>query len=229
MNMNFLFNIHKSWSYKKDREFIELLEENDKAKILDLGCGNGDFTLQVKQKIGSEDIHGADVWTDDLMISKKRGIEVHEMDFNKNFDIPDNFFDVVVSNQVIEHLWYPIQFLENIHRILKNDGYAVVSTENLSSWDNVFALMIGFTPFSLEFDKYRKLGNPVSPHNDETGTPYPPHTRVFTLKGLIHAFERTGFVVEKIKGSGYLPFNSISSIDPNHSRFITCKIKKQSK
>jgi SAM-dependent methyltransferase len=228
MNLNFLYNIHQSWSDKKDREFIELLEENGKAKIIDLGCGNGDFTLQVKQKIGSEDIYGADVWNDDLMITKQRGIEVHEMDFNKKFDLPDKIFDVVVSNQVIEHLWYPIQFLENIHRILKNDGYAVVSTENLSSWDNVISLMIGFTPFSLEFDKYRKLGNPASPHNDETGTPYPPHTRVFTLKGLIHAFERTGFVVEKIKGSGYLPFNSISSIDPNHSRFITCKIKKRS-
>ena len=74
------------------------------------------------------------------------------MDLNKKFPIKDNSVDVVVSDQVIEHLTDVVDnFVKEIFRILKPEGYAVISTENLSSWNNLFALLFGYGPPSLIF------------------------------------------------------------------------------
>jgi len=76
-----------------------------------------------------------------------------------------------------------------VYRILKPGGYAVISTENLASWDNILALILGYTPFSMEFDEgIKKLGNPISPHEKEVDPNYKtPHVRIFTYRGLLEA------------------------------------------
>jgi len=103
---------------------------------------------------------------------------------------------------------------------------AVISTENLSSWDNIAALVFGWTPFSVQFDGFAKVGNPMSPHSNEKYNGFPPHIRIFTYSGLKSAFEQVGLKVMDVKGSGYIPFNFLSSIDPRHCRFLTVKVRK---
>ena len=76
------------------------------------------------------------------------------------------------ANQVIEHLYETDSFVNEIPRVLRKDGYAVISTEALSSWHSVFALILGWQPFSLTniSDKKLGLGNPLALHRGELAT-----------------------------------------------------------
>jgi SAM-dependent methyltransferase len=48
---------------------------------------------------------------------------------------PSAFFDVVVINQVLEHLYDPKKTLKEIHRILKTDGTLIVGVPNIDSYE----------------------------------------------------------------------------------------------
>jgi SAM-dependent methyltransferase len=225
---SFKLNVYSAWIKRQNKTFLELLEHNPKAKVIDLGCGDGTFTQKVRRKIGCAEIYGVDTYQPFIKKSKKKGIKVKRWNLNK-FPYPlKTSFDVIVSNQVIEHLLYPVRFLKEIFRLLKPNGYAVISTENLASWDNIFALVLGYTPFSMEFDEgLCKIGNPLSPHNKKIIDPkLPRHNRIFTYKGLIELAEFIGFKVEKIIGSGHVLGGIGEIIDKRHCRFVTIKVRK---
>ena len=87
-------------------------------------------------------------------------------------------------------------------------------------------MLFGYTPFSIQFDTC-KIGNPLSPHNQDTLPEYNPHIRIFTYSSLKNLFRFYGFKIEKIVGSGHIiPFKILSSLDPRHCRFITIKVRK---
>lgn len=221
-----LLKMYGRWEEKRNNDFLKMLERNQGAKVIDLGCGKGEFTLKVKEKIECPEICGVDIWTEGLKATKEKGINIKKMGLDQKLKLPSDYYDVVISNQVIEHLSYPSLFVKEMYRITKKGGYAVISTENLCSWDNIFALIFGHTPFSMQFDGGLKIGNPFSPHNEKKFEDYQPHMRIFSFKGLIELLTVSGFKVENIAGSGYFPFNFLSNLDPQHARFITVKVKK---
>jgi len=223
--MSCFVQLYEKWENERDLKLLEMLHYNPDAKVVDLGCGKGDFTLKVKGRIDCKEIYGVDLWEDALIAARNKGIKAKRMDLNEQLSFPDESFHVVVANQVIEHLFFPSRFVQEVYRILKENGYAVISTENLSSWDNMLSLLLGYTPFSMEFDS-TKIGNPLSPHDGEKRGNYPSHVRIFTFRGLIDLLKLNGFKIEKISASGYLPFDFMASFDPRHARFLTVKVEK---
>ena len=131
---------------------------------------------------------------------------------------------------MIEHLVDTDNFLNEIYRVLKKDGYAIISTENLASWHNVFSLFFGWQPFSLTNISKEKLGigNPIALHrNEKISFATWQHIRIFAYRGLKEIFEIKDFKVEKILGAGYYPLpNLLAKVDPRHAAFLTLKIKK---
>ena len=211
---------------------LNSLEKNSKAMFIDLGCDDGVWTNKLAEKIGTKNISGIEIIETRALLSEKAGIKVSISDLNMKFPLSDEQFDVVHCNQVIEHVKDTDLFVSEIYRILKPDGYAVISTENLASWHNIGALFFGYMPFSLVNTTYKTaaLGNPLAPHNNQDfwESSSWQHVRVFTTKGLKHLFELFGFEVEKIYGAGYYPFgNAVSKLDTAHSAFITFKVRKK--
>ena len=229
--MKRLLDMYSKWKLYRNRSFLELLENNSSAKVLDLGCGDGRFTLKARERIGTKRVYGVDIYDPSIERAKSRGIHVIKWDLNEfPYPFKDNEFDVVLSNQVIEHLFYPVKFMREVFRLLKPGGYAVISTENLASWDNIVALVFGYLPFSMGLDSgVVKLGNPLSPHNGEvlekTG---PPHVRILTLRALIELSKFVGFKVERVIGTGHFLGRLGDKIDKRHTRFITIKLRKPS-
>jgi ubiquinone/menaquinone biosynthesis C-methylase UbiE len=234
---NFLL---KLWNYSGviNREnFLSLLKKNGSAKLLDLGCDDGEFTIETSKIIGTKIVYGLDVVEEKLCKAQQRGIKIIQSDLNKELPIKDNFFDVIISNQVIEHLIDVDLFVEEIYRILKPGGYAVISTENLASWHNIFALLLGQQAFSQTISKKSHVGCRLSPHYCERTGEWaknkgPLHNKIFAYGGLKEIFELYQFKVESLLGSGYYPMPTRSlmkiagRIDPRHTHFITIKVKK---
>ncbi len=182
-------------------------------------------------------MYGLDVVEEKLCKAQQRGIKIIRSDLNKELPIKNDFFDVIISNQVIEHLIDVDLFVEEIHRVLKPGGYAVISTENLASWHNIFALLFGQQAFSQTISKKSHVGCKLSPHyRERTGewakNKGPIHNKIFACGGLKEIFELYQFKVEALLGSGYYPMPTRSlmgimgKIDPRHTHFITIKVKK---
>jgi ubiquinone/menaquinone biosynthesis C-methylase UbiE len=225
--MNLKFNMFNKWEESRTKHFLSLLDFNPDSRVVDLGCGNGNFTYKAKEKIGCKMMLGVDGKEEVLIYARKKGIKTKKCDLENIDIIESNDFDVVISNQVIEHSHYPVKFMNDIYRIVKPGGYAVISTENLSSWDNILALIMGYTPFSMEYDSdLYKIGNPYSLHNAEVKAEKYPHVRILAWHGLIELAKFAGFKILKVAGSGHIFGRFCETLDKKHCRFITIKVKK---
>lgn len=94
---------------------------------------------------------------------------------------PDDFFDIVVYCEVIEHLVYdPTHTLVECHRVLKNDtGTLLLSTPNALAYTGLLDLARG-----------RNIFPPYSGHSY-----YARHHRLFSPDELSQLCSRIGFVV----------------------------------
>jgi SAM-dependent methyltransferase len=214
------------------RNITRLLEPNPGATLVDLGCDTGDMTMALANAVGTHDIHGVEVVKERLQQARDRGIVEHEFDLNGPYDLPSESFDVVHANQVIEHLTHSDNFLAEIYRILRPDGYAIISTENASSWCNIAASILGYQIFSLTNFSSRKLavGNPLNLHNPD-GSRYTSwhHVRVYNILGLKDYLRVFGLRPEAVRGAGYFPLPAIlGAVDVVHCHFMTFKARKPS-
>ena len=221
--------VYSGWEQSKNRRFLEFLSHDPSAIVVDLGCGNAGFSVQARERIGCKEMWGVDSDERLLNEAEQKGVKVRKADLNLRLPFDDGFFDVVLSSQLIEHLFYPVKFMKEVHRILRPNGYAVISTENLASWDNLIALFLGNTPFSMEFDSgLRKVGNPLSPHEKESKPDYiNTHVRVFAWNGLVELARLLEFRIETVCGNGHVLGRLGETLDAKHSRFITLRLRKR--
>jgi SAM-dependent methyltransferase len=102
------------------------------SKILEIGCGRGDF---INEFINLEMVgYGIDA----SKASKDffSGIKFSQVDLLKE-KIPheDNLFDVIYSKSVIEHFYYPEKIMEEAYRVLKPGGLIITLTPD---WEFIY-------------------------------------------------------------------------------------------
>ena len=150
----------------------QLSKRKDKQKILDLGCGTGGMSSCFDngyEKYGLE----IDESVTDLTRQAYDIDKLHIGILDKQ-TFKDSFFDVIFCFHVIEHVPDPVEFVKNIHRILKTHGKLVISTPN---FDSALAQRFG--------DNFRML-------HDES------HCSLFGEQGLKDLLIDFGFQVDYI-------------------------------
>lgn len=210
------------------RAIISLLEPGIDT-LLDLGCNDGAFTRRIAGEIGARKALGVEIDPDRAQTARDRGITVTVADLEHALPLEDETADAITANQVIEHLKNTDNMISEAMRLLRPGGLLVVSTENLSSWHNIFSIILGWQPFSLTniSDRRMGIGNPLSLYRGNIGAcRYMQHQRIFSPRGLTELLEAHGFQVESLKGAGYFPLGgrltrTLNAIDTRHSSFMT--------
>ncbi len=119
-------------------------------KIIDIGCGRGDF-LKSFHHLGYE-VEGSDY--DSYTIECCAPHKVHIVDIQKEkLSIKDGSKDIVFSKSVIEHLHEPEKLLNESHRILRDKGKIILMTP---SW-----VHMGWGPFYQDHTHVRPWTKPA--------------------------------------------------------------------
>jgi len=212
-----------------EERFLKLLRDCPHLTILDIGCGNGEFTLKVAKKVGAETTVGIERVLPFAKMASSKGINVIWGDASNTFPFKDEAFDVVVANQVIEHVNNTDIFVKEIRRVLKNNCYCVVATPNLAGLQNIISLMMGYQPPTAHVsDEFFAAGNPLNPDHDVVVN-HIAHRRIFTARALKELFEFHGLKCERITGFGLHPLPPFISRLVSSSRYspiIAIKARK---
>lgn len=198
---------------------------NKSAKILDVGCGRGDITLYLGKN--SKEAIGIDYSREaiDLANSVKRNFssviqrKVHFKIMNiKTLSFPDNYFDVVICIDVLEHLYKDEaeMALREIKRVLKNDGVLFLQTGiNRLLYDFVYKYYI--FPVNRIITKIDKLIRNINynslPKNPRTIDEKRQHVNeptYFYLRNLLKKYKFEGKIETEI---GYIkPIKNLKTI-----------------
>jgi SAM-dependent methyltransferase len=184
-------------------------------RCVDLGCGNGDDLLIVKNVTGAEKLIGIDFgrWNADKLQAK--GIEVIDINLeNDIFPFTNESVDLIIANQIMEHCKEIFWINHEIFRCLRKGGYLFLGVPNILSLHNRLLGLCGFHP-----TQYKSLSA---------------HVRPFSKRDIFQFYTQIAGNFIKIKwwgGSQFYPFPKIiarplSNIFPNSAFSIFFLIQK---
>jgi 2-polyprenyl-3-methyl-5-hydroxy-6-metoxy-1,4-benzoquinol methylase len=178
-------------------ELLSFLLPRPQAMFLDIGCWDGEKTMLMAQKIGAREIWGVDFLELRLEQARARGVQTLWADFNAEtqLDLPDASFDVIVCSEVLEHVFSPDFLFDEMTRLLKPDGYILITTPNLASWKNRISLALGWQPLLTEVSARTRYGNPFNPPGRPSG-----HIRMFTLRAMLEMAGAFGLRPQRVGG-----------------------------
>lgn len=108
------------------------------ASILEVGCGDGSTLLAIRNSRSDLKIVGLDFQFSDYhrKLLQKNQIEIIKGMLEET--VFEQSFDLVIMNQIIEHLWDCRTSMNKINTALKLGGLLSISTPNLDGYDRKF-------------------------------------------------------------------------------------------
>ena len=155
---------------RADRWVRQLRLPQGAPRLLDVGCGDGAFLVQMQA--AGWDVQGLDPDPAAVRRGEEAGVPV-EHGVLDEATFPESSFDAVTLSHVIEHLPDPIRSLRICHRLLRPGGVLSLTTPNLAS--------VGHSLFG----------------RDWIGLDPPRHFVLFTPDSLARCVSRIGFEITR--------------------------------
>jgi len=165
----FLYQQVRRYTLKKKYDLIS--SKKDANRILDIGCATGQFLNEFKKRgwncQGIEPDEQARHFAE-----KNYGLKV--FDPKNIMDLESHSFDVITMWHVLEHVSDLSRRMEDLRRLIKENGIVFIALPNLKSWD------------ALHYGKYW------------AGLDLPRHLYHFTKNDVENLFEKYGFQLKDI-------------------------------
>lgn len=178
----------KEFYYEGVRDEMTSFLPKNYMKVLEIGCAKGGFRAHLK--------NDCEYWgiEPNQEVSKIATLKLNYV-LTGTFDevynsLPNDFFDLVICNDVIEHMNDHHLFYKKIQKKCTTQCYIVGSLPNVRYIMNLYELL-----FSKNW-KYREEGI-----LDKT------HLRFFTLKSIQEDFQLFNYEVEKLHGINPISFS----------------------
>lgn len=124
------------FTVKRHAELYTLIEPyiNTNYKVLDVGCSTGGF-LEYLHKQGLNNLYGIDIIEEYVQHAKENNV-IGDIKLGSASAIPfeDNTFDLVVLDQVMEHLVDPKKALKEAKRVLVDDGLLCIGVPDAARY-----------------------------------------------------------------------------------------------
>lgn len=182
--------IDRSLNYGRHhvRRFLERAAPYD--RVVDLGAGTGvDLEAALEVCPGAE-VLAVEVHPPYAGPLEERGWKVLRLDIERDaLPLPDASVDVVVANQILEHVKEIFWIFHQVSRVLAEGGHFIVGVPNLASLHNRLLLLLGRQPTALHL--------------------HSAHVRGFTRAGLLRFLDEAAPGLYRLAdrgGSNFYPF-----------------------
>ena len=224
--MAYLYRVYRQNERANKGAILDVIEPRAHGRLLDCGCGDGEFTVQVACRARVSEAYGIERVNDHIAEATDRGIIVTQSDLNDPLPYKSHFFNIVHAAQIIEHLHNIDLFLQEIKRVLRPDGYAILSISNLASWHSRFSLALGMEAEpppndAMEGEALDPLQAMCHPSQSDS------RLLVFSFQGLAELCHYHGFWVERLTFAGYYPLlpHVTGNLDIVHAAFLIAKLR----
>jgi 2-polyprenyl-3-methyl-5-hydroxy-6-metoxy-1,4-benzoquinol methylase len=167
---------------------LNWLSAEDVSTILDLGCGNGAMTNELRQ--AGYQVTGLDSSNSGLVVARASYPAVPFVNGNIGSELPPSLrerFEVVLAVEVIEHLLLPRQLFERASEALVPGGYLIVTTPFHGYWKNLMLALTG--SFDKHWHPLRDFG----------------HVKFFSEQTLVTLFLEQGYSMHRSARVGRIP------------------------
>ncbi|MBU2544922.1 class I SAM-dependent methyltransferase [Patescibacteria group bacterium] len=178
---------------KATTNLLKKINLAENARYLDIGCHSGKMTVTNAKEMNIDlvNTYGVD-WNKEALEQASGSFKVANIDIEKErLPYPDNYFDVVTVSEVFEHLRDINFVLDEIHRVLKTNGFLFISMPNLAALHNRILLLFGRQPRCISLS----VGS---------------HFRGFTFPAWKKLLSTKEFQVIKKGGAGLYPISSFA-------------------
>lgn len=188
--------------YQFTLEQVQKIANEKTLRILDIGCFP--YHIGYALELLGHEVFGVASEHEPIKNKKVTVLNIE----NEKFPYRDSFFDLVLFNEVIEHLpQSPVPPLQEIYRVTKKGGYMMITTPNITRSINRGKLLLGKSimyPIDVYFEE-NCLGNNI----------YHRHNREYTLSELATIVQKTGWKIAKQQYFiSYTPFRKRAVLDP---------------
>lgn len=165
-----------------------LCGDNPAPAILDVGAGYGKDLLAVKRALPGATLAAVEGYPGAVAFLRESGVDVTSIDLERDpLPFADGSFDVVMCNQVIEHVKELFWLVSELTRVCKLGGHLMIGYPNLGSLHNRVALLFGRQPPAIHV--------------------FGPHVRGITNAGLADFLQAGGVLrVGRVLGGNFYPF-----------------------
>lgn len=117
------------------------------GRVLDIGAGLGADLQLAKEASPNAELHAIEVYPPYQETLRSQGVQVCALDLEKDpMPFEDESMDIVIANQILEHVKEVFWIFHEISRILRPGGHFILGVPNLASLHNRFLLGIGRQP-----------------------------------------------------------------------------------
>ena len=182
--------IRDKYSYLNygEKSIKSFLKESSYKTILDIGCGNGrDLILAKRYKISNQiRLCGIDMEINKDL--KRQGIELFKLNIEiEKLPFPCETFDLIIANQILEHVKEIFWISNEICRVLKKNGRLIIGVPNLAALHNRLLLLLGKHPSCIKTKSA--------------------HVRGFTVEDLVEFYGNIGGLkLKDLRGENLYPF-----------------------
>lgn len=107
-------------------------------RVLDVGAKQGGLAMRARKAGLDIDYTGLDLSEENVRTAASLSLDVRQADVTKRLPVGDAEYDCIFCLELLEHLTSPLTLLEEMRRVLKNDGRAVISVPSPYSWVEVY-------------------------------------------------------------------------------------------
>ncbi|GIW69587.1 MAG: hypothetical protein KatS3mg101_0334 [Patescibacteria group bacterium] len=185
---------------------VEYLDVQPGEKILDMGCGEGFYSM-IFDELYQCEIYAVDCDPKILSLARKRlegrgQIKIEEGDIT-SLKFPDSYFDKIVCTEVLEHVTEDEKAIKELYRVLKPGGTIAITVPNKN--------------YPLLWDPLNKIREKLglghfSPHSGFWGGIWAKdHKRLYLPQDLKKLVENANFETKDLRVLTHygIPFNHL--------------------